>query len=572
LYYGARLLKKLNLRRNYNGVNKDVIYIDVEDDITAIIGKIKACNEKIIALVPPKHVGILQSAVNLRLLDRIANTNRKKLVIITNNPALMALTAVAGIPVAKNLQSKPELAEVAALSIDDDDDIIDGSSLSVGELQKTADSQSDSSGPSDEDINTIDIDDKVASVSALQSAIKKSSPSKNKSGVKVPNFSSFRKKLFLGIGALVVLIIFLVWANVFAPAAKVIITAKTTPEAVSATVNLGGNAASDVAKGTIQSVTKQLKKDVSVDFAATGSKNVGAKATGTVKFSQQSLTATPVPVGTQLSTSGGLVFVTDSAVTIPKSDTTPPVCFPTACPGTATVSVTATEGGASYNGASGGLNGSPSGVSTQFTSASNGGTDKVATVVSADDIQKATAQLGQQSSDTAKSALKAQFVNGEVVIDDSFSVAAASPVSAPAVDAESTDGKAKLTASTTYTVIAIAKSDLELFLKANLNKQLVGNTSQRVYDDGISKVQLSGFTKTGDQQTVNIISSGQIGPNIDEAKIKDQIKGKIFGDVQSSLSAIPGVDNVDVKFSYFWVRTVPNDINKISVEFVLENG
>jgi len=49
-------------------MNKDVIYIDVEDDITAIIGKIKASSEKIVALVPPKRVGVLQSAVNLRLL------------------------------------------------------------------------------------------------------------------------------------------------------------------------------------------------------------------------------------------------------------------------------------------------------------------------------------------------------------------------------------------------------------------------------------------------------------------------------------------------------------------------
>ena len=51
-------------------MNKDVIYIDVEDDITTIVGKIKASKEKIIALVPPSRVGVLQSAVNMRLLAR----------------------------------------------------------------------------------------------------------------------------------------------------------------------------------------------------------------------------------------------------------------------------------------------------------------------------------------------------------------------------------------------------------------------------------------------------------------------------------------------------------------------
>ena len=54
-------------------MNKDVIYIDVEDDITTIISKIKASKERIIALVPPRRIGVLQSAVNIRLLARAGN-------------------------------------------------------------------------------------------------------------------------------------------------------------------------------------------------------------------------------------------------------------------------------------------------------------------------------------------------------------------------------------------------------------------------------------------------------------------------------------------------------------------
>ena len=88
-------------------MNKDVLYIDVEDDITTIIGKIKASKDKIIALVPPKRIGVLQSAVNLRLLTRTAELNDKRIVLITNDHALSVLAASANIPVAKNLQSKP---------------------------------------------------------------------------------------------------------------------------------------------------------------------------------------------------------------------------------------------------------------------------------------------------------------------------------------------------------------------------------------------------------------------------------------------------------------------------------
>ncbi len=558
-------------------MNKDVIYIDVEDDVTAIIGKIKACKENIVALVPPKHVGILQSAVNLRLLDRMANSSHKRLVLITNNQALIGLSSVAGIPVAKNLQSKPELAPISALSVDDGEDVIDGSSLPIGELAQTARKSSPSDDISDKDLNTIEIDDDAVSVAALGGAIKSqpyvSSAAKSAKGIKVPNFTSFRKKLFLAIAAVILLAGFLVWALVFAPAATVIITAKTTPVAVTATPTLGGNVTSDVTKGVIKTITQQTKNDVSVDFTPTGQKNTGNKATGTVKFSQQSKTSTPIPAGTQLTSTGGLVFTTDSAVTVPQSDTTSISCFPTACPGTATITVTATNGGANYNGASGSLSGAPSGVSTQLTGATSGGTDNIITVVTADDIQKATAQLSQQSYDAVKQQLIKQFTADDVVISDSFTATSATPVSTPAVDTQSTDGKAKLVATTTYSITAIAKPDLELFLKDALNKQLAGNSTQRVYDDGISKVWLSGYTKAADgSATVVINSTGQIGPMIDETQLKNQIKGKIFGDVQSIVTAIPGVDNVDVQFSYPWVRTIPNDVNKITVQFKVQNG
>ena len=119
-------------------MKKDIIYIDVEDDITAIIGKVKGASEKIVALVAPKSVGVLQSAVNLRLLARAAKQANKRLVLITSNPALTALAAAAQLPIAKNLQSKPEIAQIPALDIDDGDDIIDGAQLPVGELQQQA--------------------------------------------------------------------------------------------------------------------------------------------------------------------------------------------------------------------------------------------------------------------------------------------------------------------------------------------------------------------------------------------------------------------------------------------------
>lgn len=540
-------------------MNKDIIYIDVEDDITAIIGKIKASNEKIIALVPPKRVGVLQSAVNLRLLQRMANNGNKKLVLITNNQALIALSAAAMIPVAKNLQSKPELAQISALSIDDDEDIIDGSSLPVGELERTADI------PDDTLASPAAIDKKPLAIATLGAAAVNKAR-RTKSGIKVPNFTTFRKRLFIGAGAGLLLIGFLIWAIWFAPAAKVIITARVTAAPINTIATLGGTAATDVKAGTIQSVVQQTKKDISVEFDATGTKNIGEKASGTMTLSNVYSTegSITVPAGSKFSSSD-FTFVSSETVVVPRAQFVGGLI-----PGKADVAVVAEASGDEYNLTPRAYTSdSVDGISAQGSQMA-GGTTKIASVVTADDVQKASEKLVEQPSEDVKKQLIKLFSSDEVVIDDSFTIDRAAPVSTPAVGAEAV-GKVKLTSSATYMLTGIAKNDIEMYLKADLDKQLSGRDDQRMYDTGADKAKLSEYTKAGDVATVQIISTGQIGPRIDEAEIKEQVKGKIYGEVQQSLEAIDGISTVDVQFSFFWVRTIPNDIDKIDVEFKLEN-
>ncbi|TAL14568.1 hypothetical protein EPN95_02480 [Patescibacteria group bacterium] len=553
-------------------MNKDVIYIDVEDDVTAIIGKIKASREKVIALVPPKRVGVLQSAVNLRLLDRMANSSHKHLVLITNNQALIALSAAAGIPVAKNLQSKPELAEITALNVDDDEDIIDGSNLPVGELERTTDRPKPD--PVDDAIDELDIDDKKVDVASGMGSVAIRQPKKN--GIKVPNFNTFRKRLFLGIAVFIVLVIFLIWANLFAPAATILVTAKTITTPVSTTVTLNGATPTDTTKGTVQTITQTLKKDNVIKFTATGSQDVGAKATGTINIENcDSSSPITIPASATFTASSGQVFNNTATVTVGGLTGSSSVCKNTgAGAGTGTANVVAPTPGTSYNIAatSYSISTVDSGAYVYANGSSmTGGTSKIATVVTASDIQKATDALNALSTDDAKKQVTKQFTNGEIVIGDSFNAAYGTPVSAPALGAEA-DAQATLTSSTVYTITAIPKSDVELYLKSALAKQLVGTTDQRVYDDGVSTVLFTGYSKSDTATTVNINAKGQVGPNIDTNALKTQVKGKKSGEIQSLLTNISGVSDVTVNFSYPWVTTVPNDVNKIDVQFKLTNG
>lgn len=542
-------------------MNKDIIYIDAEDDITAIIGKIKASKEKVIALVPPKRTGVLQSAVNLRLLSKIADKSDKKLVLITNNKALIALTAAAKIPHAKNLQSKPEMAEIAALEVDDGEDIIDGSSLPVGELAKTAPAKDDNI---DKDIDSIDVDNDQPKYTPTKSDAK---PKKSK--VKVPNFNKFRKKLFLIAGGAVLFIIFLVWAIWFAPAATIVINAKTEAAPVSATVALVGSSPANYKNNAVPSVTKSIKKDVSVDFTATGSKTVGTKATGTLTLSNaNSSFAVDVPSGSVFSSSGKN-FLTTSDVEVPGAS----VSGGSIVAGSVDANVAAADVGSSYNLPAGSYSSSVDGISA-YGGKTTGGESHQATIVTAADVQKASQALVDQSTDDVKKQLTQQFTNGEFVISDSFTADRAAAVSKPDIGQEASNGKATLTSSTTFSMTAIAKSELEAYLTYSINKQITGNKStQRIYSTGVDKAKLSGYNKPDSgNPTVTIEATGQIGPNIDKQKIKDESKGKHYGDVQSQLEGIKGVDSVDIKFSFFWVNTVPKDDNKIQVVFKVSNA
>jgi hypothetical protein len=558
-------------------MNKDVIYIDVEDDITAIIGKVKASKEKIVALVPPKRVGVLQSAVNLRLIDRMAKADKKHLVLITNNPALIALSANTHIPVAKNLQSKPEIAEIPALSMDDGDDIIDGAELPVGDHAKSADEPIVRvKTMRDDNLENLNIDDEVIGMTApatvAASGLKKAAKSKSK--IKIPNFDSFRKRLFLIILGAVVLIGALVWAFVFAPAATVIITATTTPSAVSSSVKLGGTAATDYKTGIIKSVSQQLKKDATVEFDATGTGKVGTKATGTMNIQNCDGPAFTLPANTVFTSASGLKFTNPSAISVSALSGSASACRSTGVgAGTGSGAVNADTVGSEYNlsprsYSMSGVSGDVYASGTQMT----GGESHDVKIVSADDIERAKGQLIGQSTDTIKKDLVKKFVNGEKVIDSSFTVDRTDATSVPAVGAEApASGKATLTIPTTYTIYAFPKADLETYLNDSLNSQIKDKNTQRVYSNGIDKVGLSNFKKDGDALSASITATGQIGPKIDENTVKDQVKGKIYGEVQSTLQEINGVQSVDIQFSYFWVRTVPSDTSKIHIEFKIQD-
>lgn len=540
-------------------MQKDVIYIDTEDDITAIIGKVRASEHKIVALVPPKRIGAIQSAVNLKLVHRATEQANKRLVIISNNAALAALAGSAGIPVAKNLQSKPEIAEIPALDIDDGDDIIDGSELI--------------SNPETEDSHV----ESVATPSKTAAPNVSSTPSKAALGatalaarnkVKIPNFDKFRKKLFFIILAVVLLVGFLIWAIIYAPAADIVVTARTSDVTLNTKVKLGDALTTSLRDGTVKSMTKTMKADVSVPFEATGTKNVGEKASGSVVMtacvtSFPPATPADVPVGTAV-TSGGNQYVTNTTA----SFTAVGYCGPATKYVSNKVAITASEGGVAYNvsGASFTVD-SKSGISA--SGSASGGTDKEVTIVQQSDVDSVSDKVvSDAQGSSAKKALVEEFgKKGYIILDASFKSDNSAVKPSPAVGEEAASGKGTLGGSVTYSLVAVQKNELGTLLTKYFEQQIDGQSNQKVYKNGADDTSFTNVDATDGGFTANITTNGKIGPKIDEDALKKFSKGKRVGEIQDYVRNINGVEDVDVQFSPFWVNKAPNNVDKIRIEF-----
>lgn len=542
-------------------MKKDTIYIDTEDDITSIIEKVKASGEKIIALVPPKRVGVLQSAVNLKLLQKSAQTADKRIVLITHDKALTSLAAGISIPVAKNLQSRPELAAVAEPEVDDGEDVINGEDLPVGDLEKT--STPSAVDPEDE----IKLPDDLAEASPKSKTTGPKKSKGKKAGPKVPNFNTFRKKLFLMIGAGILLLVFLIWAIWFAPHATVNVKAKTTTESINFPVGLNVNGTTDAKAKVIKPAVEQIKKTSSADFSATGKKDIGTKATGTVTISNcDTFESFSLPAGTAVS-SNGLNFLTASTVTIPGAKGS----FSSGCTkaGTASVSVQAQNMGEEYN-VSGGSNftvaGQSSRVSGNNPNSFSGGSKRTINVVSDGDIATAQTKLIAQNGEAGRTELTDKFDSKKyVIIDKSYKAEPSAATSSPASGNEGTKGH--LTVEITYTLLAMSKDDVNGVLDAYLKDKIAQQKDQKIYDNGLSKLKLENYSDT----SVSFKTNGYIGPAIDEAKLKPQLVGKNYEDIRQKIKTIDGVDDVDTKFFPFWVSTAP-DAGKIDIKFVVQKN
>ena len=589
-------------------MNKDVIYIEPEDDITDIIAKVKNAKTKIVALVPPKKAGVLRSVVNFKLIAKTALQHNKTVVLISTDENLVKFAQSVKMPVAKSLSSKPQLAtddETEFGDADEESDIIEEepeteTSTSKSE-KKDVKSDREKSHKDDKKVEAVKAkksEEVVTEDEIDEEADTDKKAAKKKSNQKVPNIKKYRTQIIIGSVFAVIMVVVLIWAFAFAPAAKVVVHVRTSDQGFSETIKLTTDQdKEDIDAGIFYMEEKAIEKTASADFEATGEVDKGTKASGTLTVKRTSPVsivgngrdAITIPVGTKF-TYNGLTYVSTAASTLRAVDgkdfdtdtckvsTSLVATCDLSKDVTTTVKIEAIENGDKYNmgAVNSGWTASISGATPTSSAAISGGSSKIVKIVSKDDLAAAEENLDITGESDAKKELIDENSDDAIVIKSSFNIENGQLSSSPALGEEvNGDTKPKVTKKTTYKVYTVSRDAVSQYIEKTVEDGL-GDDTRTVYATGAGKDEekviafFESYKNNNGEYTAKLKSTVKIGPRVTPEMISEKILGQKVGQVRTMLTSINGVADVEINRSYFWVTKIPSDINKVEIEITVD--
>jgi hypothetical protein len=333
----------------------------------------------------------------------------------------------------------------------------------------------------------------------------------------------------------------------------------------------------DASQGKFYLEEKKIETKTEASFDATGTKDIGEKATGSVVVYQYFKDRGNIAIekGATFSNSG-LSFVADEGVTLSwnkdvnecENDDMESAIL-SGCLISARVKVTAAEPGTQYNlaAASSGWSMTANVSGVYSDSAMSGGTTKNVTVVTQADVDAALAKVVENNTSSQasrKTKLLSAIPEGAFIIDSSYKQSVSEPVSKPAVGEEvKPNEKASIAITVTDSIYIVDKTKVEEFITEKA--KLADN--YKIYE--MNDPFIENFTEAGEIYVGKVKTSYVSGPKVTENDVIEAIRGKGLGEARADLlSSFNGINSNDTKIeaSYPWVFSVPNDTTKITVK------
>lgn len=544
---------------------KDTIYIDIDDEITAIIDKIRSSHERIVALVLPKRAAVFQSIVNMKLLKRTADEAKKHLVLITSEAGLLPLAGSVGIYVAKSLQSKPEIPVVSKEQTREDvEETVDMSdadakldpSRPIGEYSGAM-----GANPKDSEDDAIELDDVPAAAVASKKPKLKSRGGKR---FNIPDFNKFRLWIVLGVIGLLLIIFLWYIAVVVMPRAT--IEVKTNSTAVNSSVDVTFDTEADAAKvdeDLIPATLQQTQKTANQQAEATGQKDKGQKASGSVTIKNCTDSPATIAAGTAV-TAANLTFITQRTVALDSGNFSGGGNCKSSGGHVQSVNVTAQQSGAQYNLASrSDYKVAGNDALTVVGDEMTGGTSDIVKIVSQADIDSAKQKISTQDTTAIKTELqRALQSQGLYAVDATFNTVNPEVTTSAKVGDEA--ATVTVTQKSTYTMVGIKQDDLKKVI-ANSVSDKIDPSKQSILDYGLDEAVFKMQNQNGSTTLVSVDTTVIAGSDLNLVEIKKQIAGKKSNNAKDIIGKYPGVTEVNVRYSPFWVSNIPKNQSKITI-------
>ena len=566
-------------------MEKDTVYIDVDDEITSVIDKVISSKAKTVALVLPKRASVFQSVVNMKLLKRKTEQNNKKVILVTTESSLLPLAGATGLLVSKTLASTPEIPD-GPLIVSREDDIDEDAPIEVNtepkrDFRNLKDAKNILKRPVgalddeaklktnneiDEDLNTIDIEDitKDQDEPEYKPSRKEKKLSKKKDhALSVPDFDTFKKYGFLGVIGIIILVIASWYLFTVLPTATIIVA--TNAQSVNANLSFSLSTSANTLDSTnnvLPAKQVTLNNNYTASVPATGQANNGNKSNGTVTLSITKCTSGTPPVlpafvGIK---SGKLTYITQKSTSWNNINISQDGNGCYVFQASSSTPIIAQNGGTNYNLSDASFSGTISGYPLSGIGSTKDGTDNMVTVASQGDINSATSKLNQNN-DTAKSKLQDQLTQGNYYPLPATFVATPSDVT-PNVSAGTQTNTVTVSESVNFVMYGVKQADLVTILEKNIKSQA---NNQSILDNGITNANIALANGSTDTTHLTIQANAAVGPALDVNKIKIASEGQKSQVIKQNISSDPNVTNVTIKYSPFYVSQAPSNPAKITV-------
>jgi hypothetical protein len=509
------------------------IFLQPDAEITDVVDKIKETDKPIVVLVIPESATVLQSIVNLKLLKREVDKLDKRLAIVTDSKKGQKLAKQVGISVYQKAKA---------------DEIVQ-----------------------EEEKKEVASDNKRRFPLALKGSRKSKSEDKEVKKKKNRKTSTMSKWLKYTIVALVVVVLGAGGALAYQYLPKATVNIKIDSLEESKTVKIKGEKDSSLAAGEFRVKEVSANASKKQEFDATGSKEVGGKASGQITiYNYWSSEPQPLVETTRfVHNSTNKLFRTTQAVTVPGTR----IVEGETVPGTATVNIQASEVGSDYNVGPGQFNipGLPaakrSKIYGQSDSGLSGGYKKQILVVSQEDYNSAKDSLLSEIDKELNGKLD-QKLDGWQYFDKKQEKILQESAS-PDVDQEA--GSFELSLKKQAKTYAYQQEGFVEAIKEKFEESLSGQ--KELLTDGLEeniKIKKSNLNFDQGKIELTVDVKGKTIPKLDQEIVIKNIRNKDKIEAERYLTGFSQIKDARIDLWPFWVKFVPSDSGRVKINLIYD--